>query len=229
MHIAAIIPVRGGSKGIPNKNIIDLCGKPLVAWSIEQAKAATGITSVWVSSDSREILDIATRFGASSIERPSSISGNEATSESAWLHAIDTIGAKDIKVDLVIGMQATSPIREPSDLDNALAQFSREKLDSLLTCCEVEDFFMWKYQLDGEPVGVNHDYKNRARRQSIDKRYLENGSFYIFKPQILRKYNNRLGGKLGIYVMEKHKMFQIDNIQDVVLCQTIMRGYGLDK
>jgi len=120
-------------------------------------------------------------------------------------------------------------VREPSDLDEALAQFNREHLDSLLTCCEIEDFFMWKFSPDGRPVGVNHDYMNRARRQNIEKRYLENGSFYIFKPQILRDCKNRLGGKIGIHAMEKYKMFQIDNEQDIVLCQAIMRGYGLDK
>ena len=88
---------------------------------------------------------------------------------------------------------------------------------------------MWTHGPDGSPVGVNHDYRNRRRRQNIEKRYLENGSFYIFRPEILRAANNRLGGKIGLYVMEKHKVFQIDNPQDIVLCRAIMQGYGLDK
>lgn len=225
----AIIPARGGSKGIPQKNIIDLCGKPLVAWSISHARAASDISSVWVSSDSPTILEIAAEYGANPIRRPEEIAGDEVDSESAWLHALDTIEATGIKVDLAVGMQATSPVRESTDMDKALAQFRREHLDSLLTCCEVEDFFIWKYQPNGQPVGANHDYKNRARRQNIEKHYLENGSFYIFKPHILRAHNNRLGGKIGIYVMERYKMFQIDNPQDIVLCQAIMRGYGLDR
>jgi N-acylneuraminate cytidylyltransferase len=225
----AIIPARGGSKGISHKNIIDLCGKPLVAWSIAQARAASGVDSVWVTSDSAAILDVAASYGANPIRRPSEISGDEASSESAWLHALDTIEAGGIEVDTVIGMQATSPVREPSDLERALTQFKREQLGALLTCCEVEDFFMWRYGPDRQPVGVNHDYKNRTRRQNIEKRYLENGSFYIFKPSILRTYGNRLAGKIGIYVMEKYKMFQIDNPQDIILCQAIMRGYGIAK
>ncbi len=224
-----IIPARGGSKGIPRKNIADLCGKPLIAWSILQARAAHGVDSVWVTSDSAEILDVAVSHGANPIRRPAEISGDKASSESAWLHALDMIETGGTRVDLAIGMQATSPVREPSDLDKALAQFERERLDSLLTCCEVEDFFMWRYGPDGQPIGVNHDYKNRARRQNIERRYLENGSFYVFKPDMLRAQGNRLAGKIGIYVMEKHKMFQIDNPQDIVLCQAIMRGYGLDK
>ncbi len=225
----AIIPARGGSKGIPRKNIVDLCGKPLIAWSILQARAARGVDSVWVTSDSAEILDVAVSHGANPIRRPAEISGDEASSESAWLHALDTIETGGTRIDLAIGMQATSPIRESADIDRALAQFERERLDSLLTCCEVEDFFIWRYGPDGQPVGVNHDYKNRARRQNIEKRYLENGSFYLFKPDLLRTQGNRLAGRIGIYVMEKHKMFQIDNPQDIVLCRAIMRGYGLDK
>jgi N-acylneuraminate cytidylyltransferase len=213
----AIIPARGGSRGIPKKNLVDLCGKPLIAWSILQARGSTSVHSVWVSSDSEEILDVAIRFGARPIMRPMEISGDEASSESAWQHALDTIEAGGLTVDRVVGMQATSPIREASDITEALAQFDRE------------DFFMWTRGPDGMPTGVNHDYRNRRRRQNIEKRYLENGSFYLFRPEILRAANNRLGGKTGLYVMEKHKMFQIDNPQDIVLCRAIMQGYGLDK
>lgn len=74
---------------------------------------------------------------------------------------------------------------------------------------------------------MNHDYKNRTRRQNIEKRYLENGSFYIFKPECLRRDNNRLSGRIGIYLMEKHKMFQIDNRADIPLVEAILRGYGM--
>jgi N-acylneuraminate cytidylyltransferase len=225
----AIIPARGGSKGIPKKNLARLCGQPLLVWSILQARGSGSIDSTWVSSDSLEILDVAQRAGARSILRPLDIAGDEASSESAWLHALDVIESEGVSVDLVVGMQATSPIREASDIANALTQFKQDGLDSMLSCCEVEDFFMWRYGSDGWPEGVNHDYRNRRRRQLIEKRYLENGSFYIFKPNILRHYKNRLGGKIGLYVMEKYKMFQIDSPQDIALCEVIMRGYGLDK
>lgn len=225
----AVIPARGGSKGISRKNLVELCGKPLVAWSILQARAARGVDSVWVSSDSDEILETAERYGARPIKRPAEIAGDEASSESAWRHALDQIESGGTRVVRVIGMQPTSPIREASDIEAALAQFERERLDSLLTCCEVEDFFMWRIADDGQPVGVNHDHRKRLRRQSIEKRYLENGSFYLFKPSLVREHDNRLGGRIGIYVMAKHKMFQIDNLEDVALCQVIMRGYGFDR
>lgn len=222
----AVIPARGGSKGIPRKNTITVCGKPLIAWSIEQAQAARGIDSVWVSSDSEEILQTALHCGANPIRRPPEISGDHATSESAWLHALTAIEATNARVSRMIGIQATSPIREATDFDRALDQFVRDDLDSLLSCCEIEDFFIWQTNT-GSPIGVNHDYRNRQRRQNIDRRYLENGSFYIFKPEILRRDNNRLGGRIGIYVMDKHKMFQIDGPADIPLVEAIMRGYGM--
>lgn len=226
--VIAIIPARGGSKGIPGKNLRLVCGKPLLAWSIMQARAAKSISSVWVSSDSSEILAVAEEYGAIAIRRPEGLSGDTASSESAWLHALEEVERSGVKVGFVVGMQATSPIRAGFDLDAAIGQVKRENLDSLLTVTEVEDFFNWRIGSDG-PESVNYDYRSRKIRQLIEKRFLENGSFYIFRPEILRILNNRLGGKIGIYVMERHKMFQIDNPEDIVLCESIMRGYGLDK
>ena len=226
--IIAIVPVRGGSKGIPGKNLKPICERPLLAWSIMQARAAESISSVWVSSDSDDILAVAKEYGANPIKRPETLSGDNASSESAWLHALEEIEHSGVNVDLIVGMQATSPIRSPSDLDGAIAQMQRERLDSLLTVTEVEDFFNWRIGPDG-PESINYDYRSRERRQAIEKRYLENGSFYIFRPEILRDLGNRLGGKIGMYTMERHKMFQIDNPEDLVLCEAIMRGYGLDK
>ena len=226
---AAIIPARAGSKGIPAKNLVPVCGRPLLEWSIAQARAAEGIDQVWVSSDGEEILEVARAAGAQTIRRPAGISGDTATSESAWRHAVDSIEAQGERIDWVVGMQATSPIREPRDLSDALRRMTEENLDSLLSVVEIEDFFMWRADLQGEPQSVNYDYRDRKRRQAIEKKYLENGSFYIFRPAILREHDNRLGGKIGLHVLEKHKMFQIDNEADVALCEAIMRGYGLDR
>ena len=227
-NVVAIIPARGGSKGIPGKNLKSICGKPLLAWSIMQARAANSISSVWVSSDSNEILAVAEEYGALPIRRPETLSRDIASSESAWLHALGEIEHSGANVDLIVGMQATSPIRASSDLDAAIAQVKRENLDSLLTVTEVEDFFTWCIGPNG-PESINYDYRSRKRRQLIEKQYLENGSFYVFRPETLRVLSNRLGGKIGMHVMERHKMFQIDNPEDIELCESIMRGYGLNK
>jgi CMP-N,N'-diacetyllegionaminic acid synthase len=226
-RIVAVIPARGGSKGIPRKNLVPVCGKPLLVWSVEQAVRVSAIESVWVTSDSEEILRAGSAAGARPIRRPDEISGDTASSESAWLHALDTIEASGPPVDLVVGLQPTSPIRQPGDLPGALAQFEAERLDSLFSSCTIEDFFIWERLGDGVMEGVNHDWRVRKRRQQIARRYLENGSFYVFRPSLLRKTGNRLGGRIGTYTMARHTMIQIDAAEDITLCESIMRGYGM--
>jgi N-acylneuraminate cytidylyltransferase len=221
----AVIAARGGSKGIPHKNLLDLCGKPLIAWTVEQARAARGVDVVAVSSDSDNILAAAEAAGAVGVRRPDDISGDLASSESAWLHALDAIDERLGRFERIVALQATSPIREPGDIENALSTFDRDHLDSLLSVCEVEDYFNWRIGANG-PEPINYDYRNRRMRQQIEKRYLENGSFYVLVPSLLREQNNRLGGKIGFHVMERHKMFQIDRPEDVKLCAAIMRSYG---
>ncbi|MCJ9729401.1 acylneuraminate cytidylyltransferase family protein [Bradyrhizobium sp. PRIMUS42] len=221
----AVIAARGGSKGIPHKNLLDLCGKPLIAWTVEQARAARGVDVVAVSSDSDQILAAAEAAGAVGVRRPDDISGDLASSESAWLHALDATDQRMGRFERIVALQATSPIREPGDIENALATFDRDHLDSLLSVCEVEDYFNWRIGRSG-PEPINYDYRNRRMRQQIEKRYLENGSFYVLIPSLLREQNNRLGGKIGFHVMERHKMFQIDRPEDVKLCAAIMQSYG---
>jgi N-acylneuraminate cytidylyltransferase len=221
----AVIAARGGSKGIPNKNLIDLCGKPLLAWTVTQAAAARGVDVVAVSSDSDPILAAAEAAGAVGVRRPAEISGDLASSESAWLHALDALDARLGPFERVVALQATSPIREAGDIEGALETFEREGLDSLLSVCEVEDYFNWRIGANG-PEPINYDYHNRRMRQQIEKRYLENGSFYVLIPSLLREKQNRLGGRIGMHLMERHKMFQIDRPEDIKLCAAIMRSYG---
>ena len=225
-NIVAIIPARGGSKGILKKNLIDFCGKPLVSWTIKQALSVKSISTVWVSSDSKEILDIAKHLGANPISRPKLLSSDTATTESAWNHALNIIEEKIGTVDIMIGLQPTSPVREPKDIENAIKIFEKSKCDSLFSATEINDFYIW--QKNGKKlISLNYDYQNRGRRQDFKKQYVENGSFYIFKPQNLKKFNNRLGGKLEISLMEFWKSFEIDSFEDIELCETLMKHYIL--
>jgi CMP-N,N'-diacetyllegionaminic acid synthase len=224
----AIIAARGGSKGIPGKNLLSLCGKPLLAWSVLHARDARAVDEVVVSSDSPDILDVARSYGAVGVHRPAEIAGDTATSESAWLHALNAREQSVGPFDRVVALQATSPIRESADIDSACEQYERERLDSMLSVCEVEDYFNWRLAAEGTGESVNYDWRNRRRRQEIEKRYLENGSFYVFKPSLLRDTQNRLGGRIGLFVMDRHKMFQIDRKEDIDLCRAILEGYGYD-
>ena len=223
-NVVAIIPARGGSKGIPNKNTIDFCGKPLIAWTIEQCLSSKHISEVWVSSDSQEILEVVKEYGAKTIKRPDDISGDFATSESAWLHAIEFI-ERDGDIDFVLAPQITSPLREAQDIDNAIELFQSEKYDSMFSSSIAEDLFFWKEDKRHELQSVNYDYLNRQRRQDIQEQIIENGSFYIFKSEIIKKYNNRFGGKIGHSKMESWKMFEIDNLEDIRMCSALMREF----
>lgn len=218
-NIIAIIPARGGSKGIPSKNTIEIAGRPLIAWSIEEAKNSKLVGMVFVSTDDDEIANISLRYGAEIIRRPAKLATDSSSSEDALLHAIDFIEhTKRIKIDLVVFLQATSPVREKDDIDNAICQFFSEKVDSLFSCRKLEDYFIWEKGEDSY-FSVNYDYRHRSRRQDIKPQYLENGSIYIFTPELLRREHNRLGGKIGIYEMEFWKSFQIDNWDDVEICE----------
>lgn len=226
-EVVAIILARGGSKGIPGKNIIDFCGKPLIVWTIEQLQHSKGINSIWVSSDSEEILSIGQTCGAEIILRPAEISGDSATSESGWLHALEIIESKVGMVDIVLAPQVTSPLRESQDIERGLSDFQEQKCDSMFSCSVAEDLFFWEKMSDGKLRSVNYNYRKRSRRQNIPKQYIENGSFYLFEPEVLKQYNNRLGGKIGMTQMEFWKMFEIDSIEDLKMCEALMRVFLL--
>ncbi len=217
----AIIPARAGSKGIANKNIIEFCGKPLIGWSIEQAKGAKCIDEVYVSTDGEQIASIAEQFGAKVIWRPKEIASDFASSEEALIHAIDTIENGN-EISRVVFLQATSPIRKTDDIDKAMLMFENGNYDSLFSMSVLEDYCIWK-EVNGQIDSWSYDYKMRGRRQERDKMYLENGSIYIFTPEILRKNNNRLGGKIGMYMMSFNQSYEIDSIEDIPICEFFMK------
>jgi len=226
MSIHSIILARGGSKGVPNKNIVDFCGKPLIAWTIEQCLQSENVDSVWVSSDSQEILNISKKYGAKTIQRPDNISGDFATSESAWLHAIKFIEESG-SIDLVFAPQVTSPLREVKDIDTAIKLFQKEKYDSMFSSSIVEDLFFWEKDINNKLQSINYNYLDRKRRQDMTEKIVENGSFYIFKPEIIKKYGNRFGGSIGHSRMDFWKMFEIDNLEDLKMCSSLMKDFLL--
>ena len=227
MKVVAVLLARGGSKGIPRKNLIDFCGKPLLAWTLEQALAVKTIDSVWVSSDSREILDFARSYGANPIRRPEDLSGDTATSESGWLHAVDVIERQVGGIDLVVAPQVTSPVKEPSDLDRGVELFATGHYDSMFSCSLADDLYFWRRSSDGNLESVNYDWRNRKRRQDHAAQYIENGAFYLFSPQVLRHFNNRFGERIGMVKMEFWKSFEIDSPESLRLCAALMREFLL--
>ena len=126
-------------------------------------------------------------------------------------------------------LKCTSTIRESHDLDQAINYFLKNKYDSLLSTVQVDDYFTWELNKDSISLPLNHDVNKRKPRQKIKKTFLENGSFYIFKPDLIKKSRNRLIGKIGMYVMAKHKAFQIDNREDIKICSAIIKEYGITQ
>lgn len=221
--VIALVPARGGSKGIPKKNIMDFCGKPLISWSIGQALGSKYIKDVYVTSDDNKILKVSERAGAKPIKRPAKLATDTSSTEDALLHAIAEIeGGPSGAADIVVFLQATSPLRTSADIDKAIRLFISEKADSLFSGAVLDDFCVWEYA-KGRLKSMTFDHRNRGRRQDRKPYYLENGSIYIFKPAILKKHRNRLGGKIVFFGMPFWKSYEIDKAEDVGICGYFMK------
>lgn len=221
MNVLAIIPARGGSKGIPGKNIRLICGKPLLAYSIEHARNAPSVTRIVVSTDDTAIARIAEAYGAEVVWRPESISGDTASSESALEHTLGYLRVTEQYVpDLVVFLQATSPLRKPDDVEQAIQTLLREQADSLLSTGPVHGF-VWRITGDA-PKSFSYDHAARPRRQDAPEDLIENGSIYVFKPWVLDQLHNRLGGKIAVHRMEPLYSFQIDEPADLALFEALI-------
>jgi len=221
--ILAFIPARGGSKGIPNKNIKLFNGKPLIEWTINSALKSKLISKVIVSSDSKKILSISKKLGADIVLRPKNISGDFATTESAIKHYIKNTKQS---FDTIVLLSPTSPIRKMKDIDNAIKEFKSKKLDSCFSASILLDFLIWKLNKKKKRYeSINYDFKNRGTRQKRDLNYVENGSIYVFKTDLIKYYNNRIAGKVGMYLMNFWQSFEIDEKDDWKLLETIQKIY----
>ncbi|NEO98679.1 MAG: acylneuraminate cytidylyltransferase family protein [Symploca sp. SIO2E9] len=216
-----IIPARGGSKGVPRKNVRPLADQPLIAHSILDVKEAKLVDQVYVSTDDPEIAEIARKYGSEVIDRPAELSGDTASSESALIHALSEIEKNGIFPDLIVFLQCTSPIRTGADIDHAIAKLQAENADSLLSVSPSHRF-LWQ-EVDGVAKSINYDYRHRQRRQDMQPQYVENGSIYIFKPWVLKDLGNRLGGKISMFLMSEAASWEIDSILDFEIAEFLLK------
>ena len=219
--VIAFIPVRGGSKSIPLKNIKPLCGKPLVCWNIEALEACPAVDEVIVATDSDDIWKTveSRNYKKTHLYRRSAQNASDtASTESVMLEYIEY--AKLPKEDVFMLVQATSPLTEAVHFTEALQQYGEGKYDSMLTC--VRNFrFFWNE--DGS--SMNYDYMNRPRRQNFSGMLMENGAFYINTVLNILSNGNRLGGKIGIYEMPEYTATEIDEPDDWMILEKLMHKY----
>lgn len=227
--IPAIIPARGGSKGIPRKNVLPVGGIPLLAHTILHATNSRLVDLVVVSTDDEEIAEVAVAYGATVVERPPELASDTAASEPAVRHALDAVRAEHgTDVEMVVFLQATSPLRQPGDLDGAIELLRVDGADSLFSASRVHGF-VWR-ETGAGLTSVTYDFRERQRRQDLGgPDWEENGSFYVFRPWVLDELGNRLGGRVVVWPMHPLDSFQVDDPGDLELIASLYPRRGAHR
>lgn len=223
--ILAIIPARGGSKGVPRKNIKLLNGKPLLAYAIETLQKSNVIDKIIVSTEDEEIARIAKNFGAEIIKRPKKLASDTALTEPVMMHALKKLENQGYHPNYIALVQCTSPLLNPKTIRQAVNKVTTDNFDSCITVFFPHTYeFKWKKQQD-DIFLPDHNVKNRPRRQDLPKIYHENGAFYITKTVLFKKTKNRFGGniaKITAVEMSEENSLQIDNLFDFWLIEQII-------
>lgn len=214
----AIIPARGGSKGIPNKNLQTVGGVTLLARTISACLKSDSITAVYVSTDSDDIAAAALNNGAQVIRRPADISGDTASSESALLHALNEIEKTSSLPNNVLFAQCTSPFITHTDIDGILELLKEH--DSALTVTH-NHAFIWRRDNAGNAIGINHDSAIRLPRQQLDPEFKETGALYAMNIDQFRKSGHRFFGRIGMYEVPADRSMEIDEPEDLRLANTL--------
>jgi N-acylneuraminate cytidylyltransferase len=220
----AFIPLRCGSKSIPFKNIKEFCGKPLVYWNLLALENSQYIDEVYVATDCEEIKSVVYSFNFSKVkvyDREPINATDTASTESVMLEFIENVNLNDD--DIFFLVQATTPFSRSEDFDRAFEELRDSEANSLLTCVRSKRFY---WNLDATPL--NYDYHKRPRRQDFDGLFMENGAFYINSVSNIKKYQNRLSGKISIYEMPEWMAVEIDEDDDWDIAEKLMKKYILN-
>lgn len=221
----AIIPARGGSKGIPNKNIMDICGKPLIAYTIEAGKKSKYIDEIVISTDSNSVKAVAEKYGARiPYLRPEELSNDTAKSIDVILHAIDFYKNNNMTFDYIILLQPTSPLRTSEDVDKAIEKLINNNGESLVSVCEADEnpILMRTIQDDKLREVISFEGGN-LRRQDLPTFYIFNGALYINSNDMLLNQKKFVDENTIPYVMDKRKSVDIDNMLDARLVEAIIK------
>jgi N-acylneuraminate cytidylyltransferase/CMP-N,N'-diacetyllegionaminic acid synthase len=223
--ILGLIPARGGSKGLPRKNLRLLCGKPLIAWSIEQALASKYLDRILVSTDDREIVEISKKYGAEvPFLRPKELASDKARSIDVILHAIDWVENNDKPYDLLMLLQPTSPLRTGEDINKAIELLFEKGAISIVSVCEVNHHPYWSNVLpaDGCMKKFIKPKIMHKNRQELPIFYRLNGAIYLAYWNYLKQKKSFFGDKTFAYIMPKNRSIDIDEEIDLILSEVLI-------
>ena len=212
MKIVSIILARGGSKGIPDKNIIKLNHKPLIYYTIT-ASQQSKVCETWVSTDSKKISLIAEKYGAKIINRPKEFATDTSSSEEALKHF-----SQEVNFDIMVFIQPTSPLLDASYINRGIDLIVSNHYDSVFSA--YLEHWIPRWSLDVNPI--NWDISDRPRRQDVSEQYVENGAFYITTKEQFLSSGIRYGGKTGIVEMPFKKSLQVDNYEDLEVIKKLL-------
>ncbi len=229
--ILALVTARGGSKGLPGKNLRDLCGKPLIAWSIEAARSARCVDDVVVSTDDATIAQISARFGARvPFLRPADLASDTATSIDVVEHAIKHLAAQEQVFDYLVLIEPTSPLREAMDIDAAMERLIASDADSIVSVCRAESIhpaFMYRKDASDRLVPFARQQPGALRRQEIEPLYFLEGTIYASRVSALLDRRSFYHDSTIGYEVPKWKSPEIDDIVDFMLVEAIIKHNGL--
>jgi len=214
----AIIPARGGSKGIPDKNLQHVGGIPLLVRTIHALQLSSSVSTVYVSTNSESIARLASAYGAEIIMRPNDLSSDSASSESALLHAIEVIESHGQQPTSIVFAQCTSPFIESADVDGVINLLDNH--DCALTVTE-NHAFIWRNSAEGSAVGINHNPIERLPRQMLPAEYRETGALYAFHTKEFKSAKHRFFGKIGMFNIPSNRSMEIDDPFDLVLANQL--------
>ncbi|MFE1233558.1 cytidylyltransferase domain-containing protein [Streptomyces sp. NPDC058745] len=218
--VLAVIPARGGSKGVPAKNLAPVAGLPLVARTVHACRGARLVTDVVVSTDDAEIATAARAAGAEAVRRPAALAGDTATSESAVLHAMDAFEATHGRtVDVVLLVQCTSPFLTPDEVNGAVGRILSGEAATALTVAPSHGF-LWR-EAEGGATGVNHDRAHRPRRQDREPEYLETGAVYAMDAEGFRTHRHRFFGRTALVVTDAARVLEVDDPHDLARARAL--------
>jgi N-acylneuraminate cytidylyltransferase/CMP-N,N'-diacetyllegionaminic acid synthase len=227
-NVLGIIPARGGSKSVPRKNIVDLGGRPLIAWTIEAALRATRLTRVIVSTDDAEIADVARSCGGEvPFVRPATLAADDSPALDLILHALGWLAEHESsRPDIVAYLQPTSPFRAPADIDGAIELLERVSADAVVSVTPVREHPYWVTVIDsgGWLRSFLHDQEATSRRQDLPPAYALNGAVYVARPDVLERHGTFHTDRTAAFVMPRERSADIDTPQDLELARLLLQG-----